>query len=120
MGMSLHAVILKETVTYQNTAAKALFSLPPGTIPLFAIVQVETAFNDSGTDLLTLGKGADGDYFASGIDLSTAGGKLVMLNQSAPLTAKAGVTATYTGQNGNATAGRAIVLLVCGTPFDPA
>lgn len=120
MGMSLHAVILKETVTYQNTAAKALFSLPPGTIPLFAIVQVETAFNDSGTDLLALGKGADGDYFASGIDLSTAGGKLVMLNQSAPLAAKAGVTATYSGQNGNATAGRAIVLLVCGTPFDPA
>ena len=118
MGMSLHAVILKETVTYLNTAAKSLFSLPPGTIPLFAIVQVETAFNDSGTDTLALGIAGDDDYFAAGVNVATPGGQMVVFSHSPELALMTGVLAAYCGQNGDATTGRAVINLVYATPFE--
>lgn len=118
-GMAMSVVVLQGTVTRTNTTAKALFTLPAGAIPLLATVQVETAFNDSGTDLLTIGEGSDGDHFASGIDVSSTGAKLIAINESGVLTKQTQVTATYTGQNGNSTTGRAKINMIYATPFDP-
>ena len=118
-GMAMGVVVLQGTVTRTNTTAKALFTLPAGAIPLLATVQVETAFNDSGTDLLTVGEGSDGDHFASGIDVSATGAKLIAINESGVLTKQTQVTATYTGQNGNSTTGRAKINMIYATPFYP-
>ncbi len=117
--LNLGVVMQQATVTYQNTSAKALFSLPAAAVPLFAIVQTETAFDDTGTDLLQIGAGSDADYFASGISVAAAGGQLIALNQSPVLTKQTQVTATYTGENGNAAAGRAKVFMIYANPFDP-
>lgn len=117
--LNLNLVVAQGTVTHLDTTAEPLFSLPAGAIPLFAVVQTETAFNDSGTDLVQIGKGTDNDYYASGISVAATGGQLIMLNQSGALTAQAQITATFTGQNSDATAGRAKVNLVYATPFYP-
>lgn len=117
--LNLGVVMQQATVTYLNTSAKALFSLPTGAVPLFAVVQTETAFDDTGTDLLQIGAGTDADYFASGISVAATGGQLVALNRSPVLTGQTQVTATYTGENSNAAAGRAKINLIYATPFDP-
>ena len=120
MAMAMKVVVMQGVVTRLNTTAKALFSLPAGAIPLLATVQVETAFNDGGTDLLSIGEGTDNTHFASGINVSTTGAKLIALNESGNLTKQTMVTATYTGGSGNSTTGRAKVNMIYATPFDPA
>ena len=119
MSMNRGLVTIQAVVTYQDTAAKSLFSLPSGATPLFAIVQTEMAFNDSGTDTLNLGIDQDDDYLASGISLAAVGGQMVVFNQSPEFGRQVGVIGKYTGQNGDATAGRAVINLVFATPFEP-
>lgn len=119
MGMSSPVLSLQGVVDFGDTTAKTLFTLPVGAVPLLAIVQVETAFNDSGTDLLKIGSGATTDYFASGINVGATGAKSVVLNEAPNLTRQTSVTATYTGQNGDSTTGRARINLLYSTPFDP-
>lgn len=104
-------------VNYTDTAAKELFALPAGAIPLFANVQVEVAFNDTGTDVLDIGIPGTADYFVADQAVSAPGGAHVALAQCPLLTAPATVTATYTGQNSNASAGRALVVMAYMTPF---
>jgi hypothetical protein len=58
--------------TYQDTAAKTLFTLPKGAVPVFWWLNVTTAFNSSGTDLADLGITGDGDYFANDVDVAAA------------------------------------------------
>ena len=119
MAMNRGVVTVQGALTFADTSPRLLFTLPQGATPLLAVLQVETAFDDSGTDLLALGIAGDGDYFAAALDVSAAGGQLVTLAQ-APETARAlGVTATYSGQNGDAAAGRAVVTLLYATPFEP-
>lgn len=117
--LNLGVVVQQATVTYLDTTAKALFSLPAGATPLFAVVQVETAFDDTGTDLVEIGAGSDADYFASGISVAATGGQMVVLTKSPVLTGQTQVTATYTGENANAAAGRAKISLIYATPFQP-
>jgi hypothetical protein len=120
MGMSLGAVVAQGSVSHTNTTAKTLFSLPPGAVPLFAVVHTSVAFNDSGTDLLSIGAGSVATYFASGINVGAIGGQMIVLNQVPNLERQTQVTVTYTGANGNSSAGRARISLVYATPFDPA
>ncbi len=119
MSMNRGLVTIQAVVTYQDTVAKSLFSLPSGATPLLAIVQTEVAFNDSGTDILNLGVDQDDDYLAAGVSLASVGGQMVVFNQSPEFGRQVGVIGRYAGQNGDATAGRAVVNLVFATPFEP-
>ena len=118
MSMNRGIVMIQEAVGYAEAAPKLLFTLPQGAVPLFAVVQTETAFNDSGTDSLALGIAGDDDYFAAGVNVATVGGQMVVFSHSPELALMTGVLATYTGQNGDATAGRAVINLVYATPFE--
>lgn len=119
MAISRTVVEVSETILFTDTTAKDLFSLPVGAVPLFASVQVKTAFNDSGTNLLSIGVPTSATYFASDVSLDATGALLVALNQTDELTRRQGITATFTGSAGDATAGRAVVRLVYSTPFRP-
>ena len=119
MGMNRGLVSIQGVVTFQDTAPRSLFSLPSGATPLFAIVQTEVAFNDTGADTLNLGIDQDDDYLAAGISLATVGGQMVVFNQSPDLGRQVGVIGKYSGENSDATAGRAVVNLVFATPFEP-
>ena len=119
MSMNRGNVTMQGVVVHKDTAPKALFSLPQGATPLLAVVQTEVAFNDSGTDTLSLGIPGDADYYAAAIDVGTPGGQLVALSHSPELGSMGAVLATYTGQNGDATGGRAVINLVVAMPFEP-
>lgn len=119
MPMSKGVVAAQATVSYTDTGGKGLLILPRGAIPLGAVVQVETAFNDSGTDYLDLGAKTAGDRFANNIDVSAQGSQIVPFRDTAPLAGMVEIMATYTGQNGDANAGKARVSIVYATPFEP-
>lgn len=119
MGMNRGLVMIQAVVGHRDTTPQSLFSLPSGAIPLYAIVQTEVAFNDSGTDTLNLGIDQDDDYLASGISLAAVGGQMVVFNQSPEFGRQVGVIGKYIGQNSDATAGRAVVNLVFASPFEP-
>ena len=60
-------------VLYTDIVEKALFLLPHGAVVLDVQVDVTTAFNDSGTDLLEVGVVGDPDAILNDLDLSFAG-----------------------------------------------
>lgn len=104
--------VMYNTVAYTDTTAKTLFVLPTGAVILQWLVNVTTAFNDSGTDLLDIG-GAAANTYANDLDVSATGqitaGYTAAQMFATPLTGPVTVTATYTGQNSNASAGAATV-----------
>lgn len=107
-------------LTYKDTAAAKLFSLPKTAHLLEIYVVVKTAFNDSGTDVLDIGVATDTDKFVNDLDVSSAGVLETTLLAYGPL-AGAGpqieVVGQFIGQNGNATAGEAYVYAVYTSPF---
>ncbi len=60
------------TLTFANTTAKALFTLPKSAEIVGWIVNVTTVFNSSGTDLLDIGDGTTADRFANDLVVSAA------------------------------------------------
>lgn len=96
------------SLVYTETSAKVVGIIPAGSIIVRASVLVSTAFNDSGTDLVTFGSTTSANEFvSSGFSVATVG------LQPGTLLAAAGVAQTndttvyvkYTGQNGNPSAG---------------
>jgi hypothetical protein len=91
--------------------------LPKGAWILDVLIQVETAFNDSGTDTIEVGViGSTASYLAATsvaatgmIVASHAGTPLV---PAARLTADSWIVAVYRGQNNNASAGKAVISIV--------
>lgn len=65
------------TITFANTTAKFLFNIPKPYLALDIYIDVLTVFNSSGTDLVSIGSVATPTLFASGIDVSTLGRKIV-------------------------------------------
>lgn len=61
------------TVTFEDTTAKTVFTLPAGAIPVLWLVNVTTAFNSSGTDLLDIGTTGSAAAFANDLDVSATG-----------------------------------------------
>jgi len=104
--------VLYARVTYLTTSDTNIFVLPEGAVILQWLVNVTTAFNDSGTDLLNIGGAATATY-ASGLDVGAIGqitagyvpGKLF----TTPLGTDTQITAKYTGQNADASAGVATI-----------
>jgi hypothetical protein len=106
---------LRKTVLFSNTATQ----LTVGTVPAGAVLLtplsgavVTTAFNDSGTDFLDIGTSTTGDLFATDLDVSSLGFKACDESVAGALfSVDTVITATYTGQNGNATTGAAEVVI---------
>lgn len=119
MALGRTVVENSETILFTDTTAKNLFMLPVGAVPLFASVHVKTAFNGSGTNLLSIGKSGSAAYYASGVSLAETGALLIALNESDTLATRQGIIATFTDSASDATAGRAIVRIVYSTPFKP-
>jgi hypothetical protein len=101
-------------------AAVTIGELPPYASVIGGGVHVVTAFDDSGTNTLivgladTYGVTANDDAFATALDLSAVG--FIALDELAATTniiqsTPARVTATYAGQNNNAAAGEAWVIV---------
>ncbi len=110
-------VLLRKSVKFTDTAGTGGFTLPTGAVSLFCIVQVYPALNDSGTDTLRIGTSASNTLYASGVNVGSTGGKLVALSNNDVVTKKTGIFVKYTGENSDATAGSADIILICGSPF---
>lgn len=101
------------TISYTDTTNTNLFILPAGAQVLAIYVDVITAFTDSGTDVIDIGKTGSSAFFVSAINVASTGHNVATLvagNLATIVnvgTTDVQVTAKYTGQNGNAGAGSA-------------
>jgi hypothetical protein len=109
---------LRKKITYLDAATTVTVGkLPPYSVVVGGGVHVVTAFNDSGTDLLDVGFiGATTDADAYATLLTLAGVGFIVLDELAATTNIMGtvehtVTCLYSGQNSNATAGEAWVIV---------
>jgi hypothetical protein len=106
---------LRKTVVFGNTGTQlTVGTIPSGAVLLTALsgAVVTTVFNDSGTDLLDIGVSSNDDLFATDLDVSSLGFKACDESVAEALfSADTVVTATYTGQNANATTGSAEVVI---------
>lgn len=106
---------LRKTVAYTTSGvAQTVGTIPAGAVIIKPMsgVQISTAFNDSGTDYLDIGTTANDDLFGTDLDLSSA--TFVALDEAVGdylVTSDTTITATYTGQNANASAGSCEVLI---------
>lgn len=106
------------TVAYTDSTAKNLFILPAGAQVLNIIIDVVTAFTDTGTDTISIGKTGSAAYFVNAADVSAqihTNATLVAANLSGIVnvgTSDVQVIGTFAGQNGNAGAGLAYVTCV--------
>lgn len=113
-----HVQILRKRITYlTNGTTVTVGKLPAGASVVGGGVHVVTAFNDSGTDTLIvgfIGSTTDDNAYATLLDLSAVG--FIVLDELAATTniqqtVEATVTCVYAGQNSNATAGVADVIV---------
>ncbi len=105
---------LRKRITFQNTTATEVGVLPAGAIVIGGGAQVVTAFNDSGTDVINIGTAADTDAYATLLDVSSVGFKALdelATHDDHSDTAEITVVAAFTGQNSNASAGVADIVI---------
>lgn len=109
------------TVTFEDTTATTLFTLPAGAVPIDIYVDVTTAFDDTTGATLDVGLAADGDYFVNDLDVSSAGVSRYgdtsviaarMTTGTTALEEDSAVTVQYTGTDGDATEGEAVVAIL--------
>lgn len=109
--------VMRKRITYLDAgSAVTIGVLPAGAIVVGGGVQIVTTFNDSGTDLLDIGTSADADEFASALVISATAPVWIpadelATNNSYSETAETTVTATYTGQNADPSAGVADIVI---------
>ncbi len=97
------------TLAYSDTTARELFTLPAGAIILGFVINVTTAFDDTGTDLVDLGDGDTADRFVADFDASSAGLTLQPSADEGALAADTVVQGVYAGGNGDAANGAATI-----------
>jgi len=104
--------------TYENGADNPaeLFTLPEGAVIVGWLVNVATAFNDTGTDGLDLGAGTTANRFANDLNVASTGQTVTGFDPDElfdALDAPTTIHATYVGENagdtGTASAGAATV-----------
>lgn len=101
---------LTNTVTFANTTAKTLFTLPANAIVVGITVDVTTAFNSSGTDLLDVGKSGTANHFRDDLNVAAAGQTTTgWSNLGSVGSSPVIVTATYAQSVADAAAGAARV-----------
>jgi len=113
------------TVAYTDSTAKDLFVLPADADIVDVVVIVDTAFDDSGTDLLNVGWSADPDALVDDHNVASAGVSRMGSGATMPYanigdvgSSDLTITGSYTGQNGDASAGSATIYIywTTGTP----
>lgn len=101
------------TVVYtQNGVTAYFFTLPKGAEIVWWEINVVTAFDGSGTDLLDIGDGTTANRFANDISLASAGQIVTGFDEdelNVALTTETKIFGTYTDENSNASAGEAQV-----------
>ena len=108
---------LRKTLAYNSpgtTVAATVGIIPNGAVIHEALtgIIVITAFNDTGSDLVDIGTAADGDLFATDLDVSSDGFKAMDEDVADVLmTADTTITATYAGANADASAGTGEVIV---------
>jgi len=107
------------TLTYlDNGKVIELFTLPANAHIMRFMVDVETAFDDTGTDLLDIGKIGSGEFFAADVTLAVATQVIVEQYELGDVGNRLiTVTGTYAGQNSNATAGKAHIYCFYSTKY---
>ena len=112
------ARVLKTRIVYGDDGTSiALGTVPAGSLLLGLYVYVETAFNDSGTDLLEVGTSLDPDAYAKTADVNltatglTATGFTGAAAMPQVVQAETALTAIYNGQNSDATQGALVVVI---------
>lgn len=109
---------LRKKITFaDNGTTVTVGKIPPYSVVTGGGLHVVTAFNDSGTDLFDVGFiGATTDADAYATSLTGAAVGFIVLDELAATTNIMGtvehtVTALYTGQNSNATAGEGWIIV---------
>lgn len=101
------------TIAYTDTTAKSLFTLPQGAVVTGIVVDVTTAFNDGGTDLLDIGITGTGAYYVNDLSVASVGQPAVTVVAgrlfATALTEPTVVTATYIPGTPDASAGVATI-----------
>lgn len=101
------------TVTFADTTAKTLFTLPARARILDIKVDVDTAFDSSGTDQLSVGKSGTNNHFVSALDVSSTGRKTPTLTNLGTVgAADIAVVGIYAQSVADATAGQATVTVL--------
>lgn len=102
------------SITFANTTATTLFTLPAGAVVVDFYANITELFDDTGTDLINFGLGDDPDHFVDDLaggtaGLSRAGATSTVATRlmNTPLTEETAVTGIYAGQNSNADQGAA-------------
>ena len=105
---------LRATVSYtQAGTAVTVGVLPAGAviIPAISGALVTTAFTGSGTDLIDIGTTANDDLYATDLDVSSLGLKVLDEAVTMAVSSDTTITATYADQNSNAGAGVAEIII---------
>lgn len=101
-------------IRYSDTTPSFVGSVPPKSVLLGAYIFVSEAFNASTTNTISLGNISDSDYFASAIDVSSAGRNTLTLTNANGIineNASTGLYASYTKTGDTPTAGEAYIVL---------
>jgi hypothetical protein len=100
--------------TAYGTTTTAAITIPASADVVDWAFIVTTAYNDSGTDVMTCGSAADADKYVDDLDVSSAGRNMALdaadMQQDEATWGNVGssnlaVNCVYTGQNANASAG---------------
>jgi len=104
--------IAKAEVLYTNTTQTTIITLPAGAVIWDVGIDVDTAFNDSGTDLLDIGITSTANDILNDYDVSTTSFANQLLSDNPyKITSSTDVTFIYTGQNSDATQGQAFIYI---------
>ena len=111
--------IAKAEVLYTNQTQTTIITLPANAVVWQLGVEIITAFNDSGTDLINVGTGADFDKYTSTpwapIEANVMGWNFEDTGSASffpdTMTGSTNITFTYDGQNNDATQGQAFVYI---------
>lgn len=107
--------VKSNTVVYTDTT-KTLFALPIGAVIVTWIVNIPTAFNSSGTDLLDIGISGTVQKYAAALNVAATGqivtGFVPAPIETTPLAEESTVIATYTQSVADASAGALTVTVL--------
>ena len=100
------------TITYADDGDTIQVAKVPANACIhYILVNVKTAFNDSGNDYLDIGDGADTDRFKNNLDVSSAGLHLIAGGGYKYSSADT-IDAIYSGANGDSSAGELTIQVV--------
>jgi len=108
--------IAKAEVLYTNTSQTTIVTLPENAVVWHFGVEVNTIFNDSGTDYLELGTSTNSTEYDNNVDLGISNfffDSNISFSPDRPvkMTSSTDITFKYAGQNSDATTGQAFVYI---------